>query len=284
MLIPQIDPQIVNKIQTDIYKRVSGFFLINKPVGVTSHDIVDDVRKILRTRKVGHAGALDPFAEGLLIILVGKYTRYTEALIQFDKSYRAEVLLGLATETQDPEGDITAEMAVPTSFPQDLAILNKTLTDNFSPEYHQHVPLFSSVKLQGQKLRVLARKAEAIKRLSTGKYMLTIAENGKTDELEITLPQKTVKIPSINVTTIEEVDKTIVKDQTKSGKFLKLTVDVSCSKGTYIRQLAEDIGAIWGLPAHLTSLQRLTVGSYSLSEALSVDGLNALATSAGIQK
>ncbi len=284
MLIPEISESIINQLQTDFYKRVDGFFVINKPAGVTSHDIVDDVRKILRTRKVGHAGALDPFATGVLIVLVGKYTRYTEALIAEDKSYLAEVVLGKSTTTQDPEGEVTlvANDEQLKNF-WDLGLDEHSITEvlkkNFEPGYAQLVPLFSSVKIGGMKLRVLARKAKQVERLSAGKYKLQLHDaNGSLEEVLVDLPSREVRISDLDCSQVS-------KWTDEHGMvFPQLKVAVSCSKGTYIRQFAEDIGDLYSLPAFLTGLQRTSVGRYKLSAAITIAQLYDYAKSEKLHK
>lgn len=273
MLIPEISESIINQLQTDFYKRVDGFFVINKPAGVTSHDVVDDVRKILRTRKVGHAGALDPFATGVLIVLVGKYTRYTEALIAEDKSYLADVVLGKSTTTQDPEGEVTvvADDKQLQSF-WDLGLDESSMTavlkKNFEPGYAQLVPLFSSVKIGGMKLRVLARKAKTVERLAAGKYKLQLHDaTGNLEDVLVDLPSREVRISDLECNQITSW----TDDQGIS--YPQLKVAVSCSKGTYIRQFAEDIGNLYNLPAFLTGLQRTSVGRYKLSSAITIEQL-----------
>ncbi len=273
MLIPEISESIINQLQTDFYKRVDGFFVINKPAGVTSHDIVDDVRKILRTRKVGHAGALDPFATGVLIVLVGKYTRYTEALIAEDKSYLADVVLGKSTTTQDPEGEVTVvaddkQLKAFWELDLDGNSMTAVLKKNFEPGYAQLVPLFSSVKIGGMKLRVLARKAKSVERLSAGKYKLQLHDaTGNLEEVLVDLPSREVRISGLECSQITKW----TDEQGASYPLLK--VAVSCSKGTYIRQFAEDIGNLYNLPAFLTGLQRTSVGRYKLSSAITIEQL-----------
>lgn len=281
MLIPEINLANINKIERDLYGRVSAVLLINKPVGITSHDVVDGVRRALQTRRVGHAGALDPFADGLLIVLVGKYTQYTEALIAQDKSYFAEVVFGLQTTTQDPEGDIIDQKPVEISDLPELPILQEQLQKAFMPKYEQSVPLFSSVKLKGEKLRVLARSAQEFEYLPDGKMKLNFANPFKYDGTVatshiITLPRKEVKISALELASLEAETETKIVGQPIAGKFVSLKLSVSCSKGTYIRQLAEDIGQQLELPAFLTNLRRTSIASFSLAQAVSIEEVAAL--------
>jgi tRNA pseudouridine55 synthase len=282
MLIPEIDSDLVNKIFVDAYKRVSGVFLIDKPVGVTSHDVVDDVRKVLRTRKVGHAGALDPFASGVLIILVGKYTKYTEALINLDKTYVADVVLGVSTTTQDPEGEVINSKDVNAKDEEkllDQEMMDSLLKEKFQPRYEQLVPIYSSVKLDGQKLRKLARAAEKVEKLERGKVKLHYKSG---DEQIIDLPTREVKIAELELHSTELLDRVQLDKSSLSGKFINYKIEVTCSKGTYIRQLAEDIGYQFDYPSFLSDLSRTAISKFSLQNAILVDDLYVQAKSLGI--
>ncbi len=144
----------VNNFVRDEYGRPSGIAAINKPAGVTSHDLVDKIRKELGTKKVGHAGALDVFAEGVMIYLIGKATKLSEKLMHLDKEYVTTVILGVATDTQDREGKVTE---IKTGYKiKDISNIRKTLK-GFVGEYMQYVSVYSSVKVGGRKLRVLMR-------------------------------------------------------------------------------------------------------------------------------
>src|SRR5690606_2631044 len=135
-----------------------GILLVNKPVGKTSHDIVYEQRKELQTRKIGHAGALDPYASGLLIILVGKATKLSDSFLNLDKTYEADILFGVETDSGDLEGKvINIKDKISNIKNTDLQIaLNK-----FSPSYMQYVPVYSSVNVDGKKLRKLAREYDS---------------------------------------------------------------------------------------------------------------------------
>lgn len=287
MLVPEITSSIVNSLVLDNYKRPNGVFLINKPAGVTSHDIVDSVRKILRTKRVGHAGALDPFATGLLVILVGKYTKYTEALIAQDKSYTAQVILGISTTTQDPEGDVIEKEDIQLeqliTAEQNLGQLEERLRKTFQPGYDQAVPLFSSVKIQGNKLRVLARQANQLEYLEPGKIRLYFPQpikfNGTSNTVhDLELPKKPVKINQLNLTKIEALKSLEIMEKEVTGSFISIETEISCSKGTYIRQLAQDIGDVLGFPAFLYNLQRTSIAKFELNDALTLDALAMLAS------
>lgn len=270
---------VVNKLNFDEYGRPSGILAINKPVGMTSHDVVAKVRKILGTPKVGHAGALDPFADGLLIILVGKATKDSDKFLLQDKSYLATLLLGIKTTSADPEGDIL-EVKTNVTVPENI----QEILNSFMPEYEQYVPVFSSVKYQGEKLRVLARSAEhwEIKDVD-GKKVFIFTRRGKTESIDI--PKHVSKIYSIKPLEQGEIDITNSdfhnRNQDQLGNnlsFPSLKIDVTCSKGTYIRALAEDITARFSppAPAMLWNLTRSRIGEISLADSLSLEEVESL--------
>lgn len=287
MLIPEIQQNLINRLLIDPYGKVSAVLVLNKPVGISSHDLVDDVRKILRTRKVGHAGALDPFASGVMILLVGKYTKYTEAVINFNKSYRAGIVLGLKTLTQDPEGEILEQQSISLETLIDnlgenpSSILLEKIKSKFMPEYKQTVPIFSSVKVSGNKLRVLARKASEIKFHSNAEVEF-IFDNGE-ENLIVDLPQKIVQVKPHNLNNLVEVHQTIADNFSKvSGDFIKFDLDVDVSKGTYIRQLAQDIGDLLAVPSFLESLVRTQVGPFTITSAIKIPELFEISQQHGI--
>jgi len=234
-------------LKIDEFGRSNGIVLVDKPKGVSSHDIVDDFRKKYFTKKVGHAGTLDPFASGLLIILVGKATKRSDDFLKLDKEYIAEILFGKETDSGDPEGEIVKK--------DDNASVSKKEIENalkeFTPEYNQFVPVYSSVKVEGQKLRKLARKYESFKIRSEGgeKFVDFLDENQIKKTIE--LPSKKVKLYELELLDFTEK---------KTAK-----VRIKCSKGTYIRQLAIDLGKKLNTPAMLINLRRTTIGNYNLN-------------------
>ena len=210
---------------------IDGFININKAAGMTSHDVVNRIRRIFNTKKVGHAGTLDPFATGVLLMAVGKATKFLEYLSDCDKSYRAEILFGSETST----GDITGEMLQRTEFkPEALKDINKVLTA-FIGTIRQTPPKYSAIKINGRKAYELARKNVAFE-----------------------MPSREVTINSLTLVSTSEDT---------------VTVDVDCSKGTYIRSLAIDIGRRLGIPATLKNLQRTRVGGFCIDKAMSLDVL-----------
>jgi tRNA pseudouridine55 synthase len=208
---------------------MDGILLIDKPAGWTSHDMVAKVRSILKKEtgqkiKVGHTGTLDPMATGLLILVIGKYTKRAGEFSKLDKVYEAEITLGAISSTSDKEGKITKKSDKQPSKQTVEAVLRR-----FEGEIIQTPPIYSAVKIDGQRAYKAARA-------------------GKTVEIA---PRK-VKIYEI----------TDVKYE-----YPKLSFTCKVSSGTYIRSLAEDIGETLGTSAYLTSLRRTEVGSYDIKDA-----------------
>lgn len=201
---------------------------IYKPKDYSSFSIVKKIKYITK-EKVGHSGTLDPFADGVLVLGVGKSTKKLSDIIQYDKTYEGVVKLGIQTDSMDLTGKVVAEKSIP-----DISskMLNKC-AQSFIGELLQRTPMFSARKIDGVRLYKLARKNISIK---TNPKLVTI---------------KNLKIELI--------------DQSS------LRIIVECSSGTYIRVLAEDIAQYLGTVGHLTSLTRLSVGEYSLSESLKVE-------------
>ncbi len=214
---------------------MDGFLLIDKPAGMTSHDVVDAVRKIAGTRRVGHAGTLDPFATGLLIIGINKATKKLGDLVGLDKEYVATAKLGATSTTDDPEGEVSISVGATHALPkQDI----KTALDLFRGTYTQTAPAYSAKKVGGKKMYELARK-------------------GKMEGIE--LPKKDVTIHEIEIINYDWPD---------------LTFRVKCSSGTYIRALARDIGEALGTGAYLTALRRTRIGRYTVDDATALNTLD----------
>jgi tRNA pseudouridine55 synthase len=213
---------------------MDGLLLIHKPAGITSHDVVDRVRGVAKTRRVGHAGTLDPFATGLLIVGINKGTKALTALVGQDKTYEATARLGATSTTDDPEGDITEQTIATHPTREDI----ERACDQFRGGYLQTAPAFSAKKIDGKRLYELARK-------------------GKADA--IVLPQKQVTITELAITAYE---------------WPTLSFTVSCGSGTYIRALARDIGTALHCGAYLTALRRTRIGSYDLKDAIALDDLD----------
>lgn len=264
----------INKEYPDEYGRISGIFLYNKKKGEFSHDIVDRYRKFYKTRQVGHAGALDPFAEGLLIILVGKATKLSSDFLNLSKSYSAEILFGVTTDSLDIDGKITN--ITPINNGLDFDSVLKAI-QSLGKEYNQRVPVLSSVKVKGEKLRVLARKSDRfeIVKNSEENYIVKFYKEDKIAK-EVLLPVKPVKLYSIGLCSITEVTTKNLNDllgeelygeilkTSADVKFISAKINVTCSKGTYIRQLAFDIGEKLSVASMLVNLKRTQIGEYNI--------------------
>lgn len=259
-----------NQIFVDDFGRASGVLAINKPVDITSHDVVNRLRRDLKTKQIGHAGALDPFASGVLIMLVGKATKYSDLFLNSDKSYLATVLFGRSTDSADPEGKVLQDIDTSNLNFEQLSKELNSIKPKFVPEYEQYVPVYSSVKVGGEKLRVLARssdKFEIIEEALGRKVVFTQGEK----LVEVVLPKHLCKINRLDFS-----QPTILSYEGK--QYASVVADVDCSKGTYIRTLAEDIGfALPGkLPAMLSALCRTRVADIHLNECLELDQIPAL--------
>lgn len=216
---------------------MDGLLLIDKPAGMTSHDVVDAVRRIAKTRRVGHAGTLDPFATGLLILGINQGTKALTGLVGLDKTYEATLELGATSETFDVEGVVTHHASRNTHQPT-LDEIERAL-DQFRGGYDQKAPLHSAKKIKGKKLYELARSGQA------------------TEEMR---PVKHVSIPTLLVTRYS---------------YPRLELKISCSSGTYIRSLADDIGRALGVGAYCKELRRTSIGAFSVKDALPLTGLTA---------
>lgn len=216
--------------------------LIDKPKDWTSFDVVAKIRNAARVKygkkmKVGHTGTLDPFATGLLIILVGQATKKQDEFMKLDKEYEATIKLGYTSTTGDPEGEITAchsefisESGEILKQVQNVEI--KKILNKFTGEIEQTPHSFSAIKINGKRAYQLAREGQEVK--------------------------------------IEPRKVTIYELEILKFEFSELTVRVKCSSGTYIRSLAEDIGKELGCGAYLTELRRTKIGKYNIEDAKTV--------------
>lgn len=215
---------------------MEGFLLIDKPDGMTSHDVVDRVRKLTGERRVGHAGTLDPFATGLLIIGVGRpATREMQKLVGLDKRYKATFLLGAESDTDDKTGVIT-ENPIQSNLSE--ASLQEAL-QTFTGTIEQIPPAYSAIKVKGKKLYEAARE---------GKPIEVKARQVEIHEITLT-----------NVQTLEE--KPIVN------------VEIHCGSGTYIRAIARDLGRKLGGGGYVEVLERTHIGPYTIDAAAPLDSL-----------
>lgn len=213
---------------------MDGIIPVFKERGMTSHDVVFKLRKILHTKKIGHSGTLDPNVDGVLPVAVGHATKAVEYLVSSGKIYRGEITLGFATTTEDLDGEVIDNVPVITPFTNDVidATLNK-----LTGEITQIPPMYSAVKVNGRKLYEYARAGETVER-----------------------PVRKVIIGSFTQTKPTTYNE---KKQTQTIYF-----EVHASKGTYVRTLAVDFGKLLGLPATMTDLTRTKSGGFDISQAV----------------
>ncbi|RHW36396.1 tRNA pseudouridine(55) synthase TruB [Neobacillus notoginsengisoli] len=210
---------------------MEGILPLYKPAGLTSHDCVFKLRKLLKTKKVGHTGTLDPDVTGVLPICIGRATKVAEYITDAGKAYEGEVTLGVSTETEDASGEIIEEIAINRTITrQEVLDVLASLTG----EIVQIPPMYSAVKVNGKRLYEYARKGEVIERPSR----------------------------KVNIYKLELLD-----GRTEfSGDKIAFRFRAECSKGTYIRTLAVMIGERLGFPAHMSSLVRTRSASYTLED------------------
>lgn len=215
---------------------VDGLLIIDKPAGITSHDVVARVRRALKTKRVGHTGTLDPFATGVMVILVGNATRLAQFLDKDEKEYQAVVRFGFETDTGDSTGSPRSEVRSPK--PIDGAAVESVLK-KFRGTLMQTPPMYSAKKIEGKKLYELARKGREVEREA---------------------------VP-VTITRLE-----VVEDRSTATDSIRIRV--ACSAGTYIRTLAVDIGREVGIGAHLTELRRTRAGRFTIGEAVKIDDVH----------
>jgi len=213
---------------------LDGFLVIDKPAGLTSHDVVARLRRLLGCRKIGHTGTLDPFATGVLPIAIGEGTKAIQFLDEATKEYHAVMRLGAATDTQDLTGKIVSE--------HDWSLVTEdNIRETFAGfigKITQIPPMFSAIKSGGVPLYKLARKGETIER-----------------------QERLIEIESLFIESIELPD---------------ITFTIRCSRGTYVRTVASDLGERLGTGAHLRGLRRVASGSFSLASAVTLELLAGL--------
>lgn len=216
---------------------MNGVLNVYKEQGFTSHDVVAKLRGILKTKKIGHTGTLDPDAVGVLPVCIGKATKLCDLITDWGKTYEAVMILGTVTDTLDTSGKIVAQSEVNVSEVDILKACNE-----FVGAYEQIPPMYSALKHNGQKLYELARKG-----------------------IEIERKPRTVYINSLRVNDIN------LSDRQKT-----VTITVDCSKGTYIRSLCDDIGKKLGCGACMMKLTRTRVGEFRLDDTLTLNQISAL--------
>ena len=224
---------------------MNGVLNVYKEQGFTSHDVVAKLRGILKIKKIGHTGTLDPDAVGVLPVCIGKGTKLCDLITDWSKTYEAVMLLGTTTDTLDTSGTIISQSEVTVSEMDVLRACNE-----FVGEYEQIPPMYSALKHNGQKLYELARKG-----------------------IEIERKPRIVNINSLRVNDINLED---------SQKTVTITVD--CSKGTYIRSLCDDIGKKLGCGACMMKLTRTRVGDFQLDDTLTLNQISALVLKGEIEK
>lgn len=223
--------------------RVAGLVVVDKPLGWTSHDVVARIRRLAGTRKVGHAGTLDPAASGVLVIGVEKATKLLTWVTGTDKTYRAGIRLGAATVTDDAEGDVTRtappERLAGTTDEQVLAAVAQ-----LTGEIQQVPSAVSAIKVDGKRSYARVRGGE-----------------------DVTLPARPVTVSEFAVHGIRRVE------AADGQAFIDVDATVTCSSGTYVRALARDLGEALGVGGHLTALRRTRVGTFTLDQAHTLEEL-----------
>lgn len=208
---------------------MDGILVVDKPQGMTSHDVVDFIRKKFAFKKVGHAGTLDPMATGVLVVLIGKFTKSSQTFISDDKEYEGELTLGAVSDTGDAWGKVEKTG-------KDVAFTSEEIKDafnKFAGESEQFPPMYSAVKHNGRKLYELARKG-----------------------LSVEVAPRKIVIKNIEVLQV----------------FLpSISFRLTCSKGTYVRQIAIDIGKALGCGGHLSRLRRTRSGKFNITNAVTID-------------
>lgn len=211
----------------------NGVLLLDKPAGITSHDAVMEIRKTVGQRRVGHTGTLDPQAEGLMVICLGKATKISRFVSDLDKTYEGEIRLGQSSDTFDGEGISPGQ--TPLDAPDVSCEELQDLLNEYKGVIKQKVPAYSAVRVDGQRLYELARKG-----------------------VKVDPPERNVEIKDIRLLKYEKPC---------------MSIRVACSKGTYIRSLAHEIGNRLGCGGYLSKLKRIAVGSLSVENALTLEAL-----------
>ncbi len=211
-----------------------GFLIIDKPSGVTSHDVVAAVRRATGVRKVGHAGTLDPMATGVVVVAIGRVTRLLRFIQELDKEYLATAVFGVSTDTLDADGSVLERE------PMDIAPADvEAVLGRFLGTIEQVPPMVSAVKVKGERLYEIARRGETVEREA-----------------------RWVVVHSLEMTDFVP------------GPYPEVAFRVVCGKGTYVRTLIDDIARATGGRAHLSSLRRVRVGSLGLDRSVALEALD----------
>ncbi|NDC51632.1 MAG: tRNA pseudouridine(55) synthase TruB [Actinobacteria bacterium] len=212
--------------------RIDGFVVIDKPAGITSHDVVSRLRKVLGTRQIGHAGTLDPMATGVLVLGINNGTKFLQYIVSGKKRYQATIRLGESRTTDDKNGETISTKSVAGIKPEQI----KNELSRFHGEIDQIPSSVSAIKVNGKRAYQRVREGEVVE-----------------------LKARKVQIFNIEVLEI------------RTGEFLDLDIDVTCSAGTYIRAIARDLGDRLGVGGHLTALRRSEVQPFTLNDVTDVD-------------
>ncbi len=215
-------------------KEMEGVLLVDKPQGLTSHDVVYRLRRKLGMKKIGHAGTLDPMATGLLVMLIGKATRISQYLMSVDKVYEGEATLGVVTDSQDAEGEVLTSIPVP---PFTEAQIREAMK-GFLGDQYQTPPMHSAIKIDGVPLYKMARKGEEVER-----------------------EPRFIRVASFELNSFTPP---------------QLTFTLHCTKGTYVRTIAHDLGQKLGCGAPLSELRRTGSGKFTLGQCLPLEQIEAL--------
>lgn len=222
----------------------SGVVIVDKPAGMTSHDVVGKLRRIMGTRRVGHSGTLDPMATGVLVVGIERGTKFLAQVVTHDKRYEATVRLGTSTLTDDVEGEVLS-----TASPEALEKLNEQqIRDAFATqvgEIMQRPSSVSSIKVNGRRAHELVREGH-----------------------DVVLPERPVTVHSLEVGEVS-----FVSDATTDSPHWSAQISVHCSSGTYIRSIARDVGEQLHVGGHLTTLRRTSAGPFDISEAFTMEQL-----------
>lgn len=218
-----------------VKRKVDGILLLDKPLGYSSNQALQKIKWLFQAAKAGHTGTLDPLATGLLPICLGEATKFAQYVTDADKTYIANIKLGIKTTTGDAEGDVISIKPVSVS-----PLQFEHACQQFVGNINQLPPMYSALKHEGKALYKYAREG-----------------------IEIERKTRQITIQSLTVVSIDGSD---------------AVVEVRCSKGTYIRTLAEDIGALLGCDAHLTGLRRTETAGYNIANAMTIDTLEAMST------
>jgi tRNA pseudouridine55 synthase len=230
---------------------MDGLLIINKPAGMTSHDVVGRARRILRERRIGHTGTLDPFATGVLVLMVGQATRLARFLGSAEKEYETVIRFGYATDTGDLTGERVGTDEEISNITANLRMLTRTRVEMAMATLTGHIlqtpPMYSAKKVQGRKLYELAREGKEIERQPVS-----------------------VNIKSFDLSDVPDTESPFTQNEDGT---IDLSARVVCSAGTYIRTLGESLGRALGTEAHLSALRRTRAGQFSLTQAVTLDQL-----------